>query len=137
MTIPGLRDRPFIDGKYVSGKGKPNTVTSPWTNETIATVSTVDGKDAERALEEAGMTVNKNTVPGETRSPFVTSGLRIGTPALTTQGMREPEMLRIADWISDILERPGDTDLRSQIRAEVSDMTRTFPLYPDLASVGA
>ncbi len=95
------------------------------------------GKDAERALEEAGITVNKNTVPGETRSPFVTSGLRIGTPALTTQGMREPEMLRIADWISDILERPGDTDLRSRIRAEVSDLTRTFPLYPDLASVGA
>ena len=53
MTIPGLRDRPFIDGKYVNGKGKPNTVTSPWTNETIVTVSTVDGKDAERAIGAA------------------------------------------------------------------------------------
>jgi glycine hydroxymethyltransferase len=95
------------------------------------------GKDAERALEEAGMTVNKNTVPGETRSPFVTSGLRIGTPALTTRGMGEGEMRRIADWIGDILERPTDEALRARIRGEVTELTRSFPLYPELAAVGA
>ncbi|MSR22284.1 MAG: serine hydroxymethyltransferase [Gemmatimonadetes bacterium] len=95
----------------------------------------LSGKDAEHALEEAGMTVNKNTVPGETRSPFVTSGLRIGTPALTTRGMREPEMVRIGGWIADVLERPTDGSLRSRIRAEVGDLTRAFPLYPELTGI--
>jgi glycine hydroxymethyltransferase len=94
------------------------------------------GKDAELALEEAGITVNKNTVPGETRSPFVTSGLRIGTPALTSRGMKEPEMERIGDWITDILERPADGELRTRIRAEVRELCEAFPLYPDLLSGG-
>jgi glycine hydroxymethyltransferase len=92
------------------------------------------GKDAEQALEEAGITVNKNTVPGEPRSPFVTSGLRIGTPALTTRGMTEAEMRRIADWMADIMERPGDRELRARIRDEVRELCRGFPLYPDLAA---
>jgi glycine hydroxymethyltransferase len=90
------------------------------------------GKDAEEALEEAGITVNKNTVPGEPRSPFVTSGLRIGTPALTTRGMGEAEMARIGDWMADIMERPGDRELRSRIRDEVRELCRSFPLYPEL-----
>jgi glycine hydroxymethyltransferase len=65
------------------------------------------GKEAEHALERAGMTVNKNTVPRETRSPFVTSGLRIGTPAATTRGLQEPEMHQIADWIASVLVDPS------------------------------
>jgi glycine hydroxymethyltransferase len=87
------------------------------------------GKDAEAALEAAGITVNKNTVPGETRSPFVTSGLRIGTPALTSRGMGEEEMERIADWIDRILAAPHDQALIDQVRGEVRALCDGFPLY--------
>ena len=90
------------------------------------------GKDAEHALEEAGITVNKNTVPGEQRSPFVTSGLRIGTPALTSRGMRESEMRAIGDWIADILEDWRNEELRVRVRSSVRELTRSFPLYPEL-----
>ena len=92
------------------------------------------GKDAEAALEAAGVTVNKNTVPGETRSPFVTSGLRIGTPALTTRGMEEAEMGRIAEWIARVLDAPGDTDVISGVRSEVRELCEAFPLYSELAA---
>jgi glycine hydroxymethyltransferase len=90
------------------------------------------GKDGEHALEAAGITVNKNTVPGEKRSPFVTSGLRIGTAAVTTRGMKEGEMRRIADWIADVLESPSDAALQTQIRRQVVELCGAFPLYPDL-----
>ena len=90
------------------------------------------GKDAEAALEEAGMTMNKNTVPGEPRSPFVTSGLRIGTPALTTRGMGLDEMRTIAGWIADVLDDPANTSLQGRIRQSVRDLCGRFPLYPDL-----
>jgi len=90
------------------------------------------GKDAERALESAGITVNKNTVPGETRSPFVTSGLRIGTPALTTRGMKEEEMRRIADWIAEILASPEDEERIVKVRAEVRELCASYPLYEEL-----
>ena len=90
------------------------------------------GKEAEHALEEAGITVNKNTVPGEQRSPFVTSGLRIGTPALTSRGMEEGEMRTIGDWIADILEDWENQDLRASVRSSVGELTQSFPLYPDL-----
>ncbi len=93
------------------------------------------GKDAEEALEEAGITVNKNTVPGETRSPFVTSGLRIGTPALTSRGMSEEEMGRIANWIAQIIASPLDGQLRADVRAEVEELCEGFPLYQELASL--
>lgn len=93
------------------------------------------GKDAEHALEAAGMTVNKNTVPGETRSPFVTSGLRIGTPALTTRGMGEAEMRKIGGWIADVLGAPTDESLGRRVRGQVGELTRAFPLYPDLVGV--
>ena len=87
------------------------------------------GKDAEQALERAGITVNKNTVPGEKRSPFVTSGLRIGTPALTTRGMGAEEMRLIGGWIADILDRPGDEDAIGRIHNLVQDLCGDFPLY--------
>ncbi|MEX2295057.1 MAG: serine hydroxymethyltransferase [Gemmatimonadota bacterium] len=90
------------------------------------------GKKGEYALEAAGITVNKNTVPGEKRSPLVTSGLRIGTAAVTTRGMKEEEMRRIADWVADVLEAPEDSDRHTGIRREVGELCGAFPLYPDL-----
>lgn len=95
----------------------------------------LSGKDAERALEDAGITLNKNTVPGETRSPFVTSGLRIGTSALTTRGMGEAEMHRIGEWIARVLAAPGDETLARRTRAEVEELCQSFPLYPELVTV--
>lgn len=92
----------------------------------------LSGKDSEEALETSGITVNKNTVPGESRSPFVTSGLRIGTPALTTRGMNEGEMHLIADWIAEVLAAPADDAVRRRVRAEVSELCGRFPLYPEL-----
>jgi glycine hydroxymethyltransferase len=95
----------------------------------------LSGKDAEHALEAAGITLNKNTVPGETRSPFVTSGLRIGTPALTTRGMGEAEMHRIGEWMARVLASPADEALIERTRAEVQEMCGGFPLYEELAAV--
>ena len=91
------------------------------------------GKDAEQALEAAGITMNKNTVPGETRSPFVTSGLRIGTPALTSRGMKEAEMQQIADWVAEILASPTDQERIGAVRGRVRELCAAFPLYPELA----
>jgi glycine hydroxymethyltransferase len=91
------------------------------------------GKDAEHALERAGMTVNKNTVPGETRSPFVTSGLRIGTPAVTTRGLQESDMHQIADWMAAVLTNVSDEAVISQTRTEVETLCASFSLYEELA----
>jgi glycine hydroxymethyltransferase len=93
----------------------------------------LSGKDAEHALEAAGITVNKNTVPGETRSPFVTSGLRIGTAALTTRGMKEPVMEQIAGWMIEVLDDPSNDELIRRVRDGVTDLCSQFPLYGDLA----
>ena len=92
----------------------------------------LDGKQAENILGEAGITVNKNTVPGEKRSPMVTSGVRIGTPAMTTRGMGTAESVQVADWIADILTSPADETLRARTRDEVVGMCRRFPIYPEL-----
>ncbi len=89
----------------------------------------VTGKDVEDALGHAGITVNKNTVPYEKRSPFVTSGVRIGTAALTTRGMKEPEMEKIAGWIADTIEHTKDENKLAQIREQVLELARKFPLY--------
>lgn len=89
----------------------------------------VTGKDAETALDHAGITVNKNTVPNEKRSPFVTSGVRIGTPALTTRGMRESEMKLIGGWISEVLESPSDTARLERIKVQVTELCQAYPVY--------
>jgi glycine hydroxymethyltransferase len=89
----------------------------------------ITGKAAENSLDKAGITVNKNTVPGETQSPFVTSGLRIGTPAVTTRGMREGEMRIIASLMNRVLAAPDDPAVAKRVRAEVQDLTGGFPLY--------
>jgi glycine hydroxymethyltransferase len=86
------------------------------------------GKEAEAALGRAGITVNKNTVPNEKRSPFVTSGVRIGTPAVTTRGLGVDECIRIADLIADALEHRADESRIARIRAEVHTMTQRFPV---------
>jgi glycine hydroxymethyltransferase len=91
----------------------------------------VTGKDAERVLDAAGITVNKNTVPGETQSPFVTSGIRLGTPAVTTRGMKEPEMRQIAGLIEAALGAADDAGELERIRAEVRELARAFPLYEE------
>lgn len=91
--------------------------------------SPVTGKQAEIALDEAGITVNKNTVPNEKRSPFVTSGIRIGTPALTTRGFGPSEMKKIALWISQVIKTPEDAQLKSNIKSQVQEMCLQFPLY--------
>jgi len=87
------------------------------------------GKEGEEALERVGITVNKNTVPFETRSPFVTSGIRIGTPALTTRGMKEREMERIGNWIADVLASPSDASVQKRVESEVRSLCGSFPLY--------
>jgi glycine hydroxymethyltransferase len=90
---------------------------------------TVTGKDAETALDKAGITVNKNTVPNEKRSPFVTSGIRIGTPALTTRGMKESEMKIIGGWITKVLENPHQESVLVKIKEEVKELAGRFPIY--------
>jgi glycine hydroxymethyltransferase len=89
------------------------------------------GKDAQEALDRAWITVNKNTIPFETRSPMVTSGVRIGTPAVTTRGMREPEMEAIAGFVDRVLQARGDAKVEASVRADVAALTGRFPLYPE------
>jgi glycine hydroxymethyltransferase len=88
------------------------------------------GKVAEKALDLAAITVNKNTVPKETQSPFVTSGIRIGTPAVTTRGMREPEMARIAELIDLVLSSADDSGVAERVKEDVRSLSSSFPLYP-------
>jgi glycine hydroxymethyltransferase len=95
------------------------------------------GKVAEHALNRAGITVNKNTVPRETQSPFVTSGIRIGTPAVTTRGMGEAEMIRVAELIDRVLTAPEDEGVAASVKAEVRALTAAFPLYPSAQPVPA
>ena len=87
------------------------------------------GKDADLALGNAGITVNKNTVPGEIRSPFVTSGIRVGSPALTARGMKEAEFEFIANKIADVLDDINNTELQAKVKKEVTDLAHKFIIY--------
>ena len=91
----------------------------------------VTGKDAQEALDRAWITVNKNTIPFETKSPMVTSGIRIGTPAVTTRGMKEAEMVGIARLIDRVLTKLGDAATEAAVRGDVQALTVRFPLYPE------
>jgi len=86
------------------------------------------GKVSQIALDGAGITVNKNTIPFETRSPFEASGIRLGTPAVTTRGMKEPEMAAIADMISEVLLDVENTETVKRVRGRVRELTAGFPL---------
>jgi glycine hydroxymethyltransferase len=91
----------------------------------------ITGKDAQEALDRAWITVNKNTVPFETKSPMVTSGIRVGTPAVTSRGMREVEMTEIARLIDRVLSNLGSAAVEATVRGEVQELTNRFPLYQD------
>src|SRR5881394_1957350 len=90
------------------------------------------GKVAEAALGKASITVNKNAIPFDRNPPMVASGIRVGTPAVTTRGMREPEMDLIADFIVRALKTPEDDRAMGTIRSEVEALCQKFPLYPDM-----
>ncbi len=90
----------------------------------------ITGKDAEKALEAANITVNKNTIPFDQNKPFVASGLRIGTPAVTTRGMKEPQMRQIGRLIAEIIQAPESEETRREVQRGVADLTARFPLYP-------
>jgi len=90
----------------------------------------ITGKDADAALGRAHITVNKNAVPNDPQSPFVTSGLRIGTPAVTTRGFQVPECRALATWICDILDHLGDADVEAQVARQVAELCALFPVYP-------
>jgi glycine hydroxymethyltransferase len=94
----------------------------------------VTGKVAEAALDKAGITVNKNAIPFDQNPPMVASGIRIGTPAVTTRGMREAEMDLVADYITRVLSSPDDARVLQAVHAEVKQLCRKFPLYPDLSA---
>jgi glycine hydroxymethyltransferase len=91
----------------------------------------ITGKDGQEALDRAWITVNKNTVPFETKSPMVTSGIRVGTPAVTSRGMREAEMAEIARLIDRVLSNLGSASVEATVRGEVQELTNRFPLYQD------
>jgi glycine hydroxymethyltransferase len=95
------------------------------------TATGLTGKEAQEALDRAWITVNKNTIPFETRSPMVTSGIRVGTPAVTTRGMKEPEMDAIAGFIDRVLRAGGDQKAEASVRVDVASLAGRFPLYPE------
>lgn len=89
----------------------------------------VSGKDAEAALGKAHITVNKNSVPNDPRSPFVTSGLRLGTPAITTRGYQEQDSIDLANWIADVLDAPTDEAVLAKVRDAVTAQCKRYPVY--------
>ncbi len=91
----------------------------------------ITGNIAEKALERAGITVNKNTIPFDPEKPTVTSGIRVGTPAVTTRGMKEPEMVKIGKLISKVLKNPDDENVIARVRGEVQELCDSFPLYEE------
>ena len=90
----------------------------------------ITGKAAEKALEGVDITVNKNTIPFDTQKPFTASGIRLGTPALTTRGMKEEEMRKIGEMIASVISEPESEEVRNRIRTEVAELTAKFPMYP-------
>nr|MBP7416288.1 serine hydroxymethyltransferase [Pyrinomonadaceae bacterium] len=90
----------------------------------------ITGKAAEKALDEVHITVNKNTIPFDTQKPFVASGIRLGTPALTTRGMKEDDMRSIGGMIAALIREPESEEVKTRVRREVAELTAKFPMYP-------
>jgi glycine hydroxymethyltransferase len=91
----------------------------------------ITGKVAEKALDDVHITVNKNTIPFDTQKPFVASGIRLGTPALTTRGMKEPEMAKIGEMIASIIREPESEEVKAAVRSSVAEIASRFPMYPN------
>jgi glycine hydroxymethyltransferase len=92
----------------------------------------ISGKKAENALVKADITINKNMVPFDDKSPFITSGIRVGVPAITTRGLKEADMAQVVNWLDRVLMAPEDEGLLSTVRGEVNEFMKAFPLYPEL-----
>jgi len=92
----------------------------------------INGKAAQMALDEANITTNKNSVPYDTESPLLTSGLRLGSPALTTRGFKEEDFKRVAKWINDVVAAPSDEGVRRRVKGEITELTKKYPLYPEI-----
>ena len=90
----------------------------------------ITGKAAERALDDVQITVNKNTIPFDTQKPFIASGIRVGTPALTTRGMKEADMKLIGEMIASIIHEPESEEVKAKVRRDVAALTAQFPMYP-------
>ena len=118
----------FISRSYklISGGTDTHVILIDLTNKKIT------GKAAEKSLEKAGVTVNKNMIPFDEKSPFVTSGIRIGTPAVTTRGMKNDEMKKIVSLIDRVIINPDDDNNLSSVKAKVNELCKFFPLYPEL-----
>jgi glycine hydroxymethyltransferase len=89
----------------------------------------ITGSDAEKALDRAGITVNKNAIPFDPLPPMKAGGIRLGSPSVTTRGMKEPEMQLIGDWIAEILSNVGNTTVEQKVRQQVADLAARFPVY--------
>jgi glycine hydroxymethyltransferase len=94
----------------------------------------ISGSDAEKALDRAGITVNKNAIPFDPLPPMKAGGIRLGTPSVTTRGMKEPEMELIAGWIADVLEKPGDAETERRVRRQVAELAAKYPIYESRTS---
>jgi glycine hydroxymethyltransferase len=137
QIFPGIQGGPFmhvIAAKAVAFKQAMTPEFSDYQRQIVSNARVLAEElltriDAENALEHAGIVVNKNSVPFDKRGPSVTSGIRLGTPALTTRGMKEREMKTIAKWITRVLERPYDTQVLTDVRSLVHSLCRQFPLY--------
>jgi len=116
------------DYELVSGGTDTHIILIDLTNKSIT------GKAAENVLEKAGITVNKNMIPFDKRNPFISSGIRIGTPAVTTRGMTQDDMVKIVDLIDTIIEEPKDEDNIVRVKTEVNDLCSSFPLYSELGA---
>ena len=90
------------------------------------------GKEMQNAMDAAGITMNKNTVPYEPNTPFNPSGLRLGTPAITTRGMKESEMKVIAEGIAKVIKSKGDSSVSAKVKKTILELTKQFPLYPNM-----
>ena len=119
----------FIEMDYniVSGGTDTHIVLIDLTNKSIS------GKAAEKALEKAGITVNKNMVPFDQRSPFITSGIRVGTPAITTRNMGTQEMKKVAHLIDMVISNPDSNNNLKKVKSNVKDLCESYPIYKEIS----